>query len=418
VLSNKFLNDFRKRDGISVFISTFLVKSINAVLSILIVRILSKDDFGNISFALAVTSVLSVFGGFGANWSLLRFGSTFSNQIRKIHLFKYSLNKGSQVTLILITLIICFSLFIPENLINARIYLIILSFTLLTNFFYELIKSYFRIINRNKIYSKSNVYGSIIYFILSLVFAVLFGAVGYALALVFSPFVAFVIFYNKIYKNNYYLESESMFDKKQFWTYGVYIGLGTVANQLLLSLGTIIPGFLKASSADLAILKAATIIPLNLLIIPTIFLTTDFVHISKNHQEHNALRDYYLGYLKNIFLLSIIPFLTLFFFNENIILLLFGSQYLDSAKLMLVLNISIFFSFFLRVPLGNILAAVGKASWNVFNSIFGLVLFTLLVFVFYPIYGILSIAYIMSFIFILTGFVSLFMFIYYLRIYK
>lgn len=415
VISNKFINDFRKRDGYSVFISTFLVKAINAFLSILIVRVLSQEEFGDISFAIAVTSVLSVFGGLGANWSLLRFGSSLNSQIKKLYLLKYSLKNGTSFTFFLIVLTICFSFFLPENLQNARIYLIILSFTLLTNFYYELIKSFFRIINKNKIYSKSNIFGSVIYFCLSIILALLFDGLGYSLALVLSPFIAFVIFYQKIYKLESFIESEIGDNKKKFWSYGIYVGLGTIANQLLLSLGTILPGFLNASSEDLAIIRAATIIPLNLLIIPTIFLTTDFVYISKNHQDYNALKGYYLGYLKNLFLFSIIPFAILFLFNKKIVLLFFGAQYLESVEFMLILNISIFFSFFFRVPLGNILAAIGKANWNVLNSVLGLVLFIILVFLFFPSYGILSVAYIMSFIFILTGFISLFMFIYYLK---
>lgn len=415
MISNKFINDFRKRDGISVFISTFLVKAINAFLSILIVRVLSQDEFGDISFAIAVTSVLSVFGGLGANWSLLRFGSSLNSQIKKLSLFKYSLKNGTLFTFFLISLTICFSFFLPENLQNARIYLIILSFTLLTNFYYELIKSFFRIINKNRIYSNSNIFGSLIYFCLSIILALLFDGLGYSLALVLSPVIAFVIFYKKIYKIQPLIENGTGIEKKKFWSYGIYVGLGTIANQLLLSLGTILPGFLNASSEDLAIIRAATIIPLNLLIIPTIFLTTDFVHISKNHQDYNALKGYYLGYLKNLFLFSIIPFAILFLLNKKIVLLFFGAQYLESVEFMLILNVSIFFSFFFRVPLGNILAAIGKANWNVLNSVFGLVLFIILVFLFFPSYGILSVAYIMSFIFILTGFISLIMFIYYLK---
>ena len=82
----------------------------------------------------------------------------------------------------------------------------------------------------------------------------------------------------------------------------------------------------------------------------------------------------------------------------------------------LILNIGIFFSFLFRVPLGNILAAVGKANWNVAHTFLWLIIFVPTCFFVYPVWGMIGIAYSISFIFIFSGFISLAMFAYYLKI--
>ena len=152
----KFINGFVKRDGLSVLLSTVLIKISGIVVSIVVVRLLPVNQYGDIAFALYIINILTVFGGMGANWSLLRFGPILPSVSAKFQLFKYSVKKGIAYTIPLILIIIAGSFFLPANLKNSRTYLILLSFGILSTFLYQLLQSYFRIIGKNKIYSKSN----------------------------------------------------------------------------------------------------------------------------------------------------------------------------------------------------------------------------------------------------------------------
>ena len=408
----KFINGFVKRDGLSVLLSTVLIKISGIVVSIVVVRLLPVNQYGDIAFALYIINILTVFGGMGANWSLLRFGPILPSVSAKFQLFKYSVKKGIAYTIPLILIIIAGSFFLPANLKNSRTYLILLSFGILSTFLYQLLQSYFRIIGKNKIYSKSNVIGSLIMLVLSVVLSRFFHAIGYVIAVVLAPLLTYIFYRKHI---NFRKRELSNTPDKTFLTYGIYASLGMIASQATISLGPVIGGFLNATSNDMAMFRVATIIPFNLLVFPLMIMTTDFVHFSKNSKNPVLLRSYYFQYLKTISAITIIPFLLLLIFNQYILVFLFGVKYAGSSEMSFALVLGVFFSFLFRIPLGNILAAVGKADWNMVHTIFWLIAFIpISIYSFYS-WGMMGIAVSISCIFILSGFISLFLFFIFLR---
>jgi len=159
----------------------------------------------------------------------------------------------------------------------------------------------------------------------------------------------------------------------------------------------------------------ATIIPFNLLVLPLLIMTTDFVHFSKNSRNSAVLKDYYFQYVKTLSVFTLIPFLIILVLNKTILLILFSANYAASAPISLVLLVGVLFSFFFRIPLGNILAAVGKADWNVVHTIFWLIAFIPISILSYNSWGMLGIAASISFVLIFSGFISLVLFFYYLK---
>ena len=172
--------------------------------------------------------------------------------------------------------------------------------------------------------------------------------------------------------------------------------------------------YFDAASAEIASYRVATLIPYNLMIIPSVFMETDFVHISKNTKNSSELLSYYKNYLGIIFLISIPIFLVLFVFLDPIMVLLFSSKYSGVSEITSILMIGIIFSFFFRSPLGNILAAVGKANWNVYNAYFSLGLNVILNLILYPKYHLKGLAYSTVISFIVTGFIQFILFYYYI----
>ena len=395
-----------------MFLSTFVVKLLGAALSILVVRFVDQYEFGLITFAMAIISSASPFSGFGGNWSLLRYGPVQIGLMDKSRLFLISLIDGTKKTFFVVLLILAGSFFIPDEYKGASIFLIILSFSLFTNYFYENFKSYLRIISRNKAYSYSNVIGSLALFLVGVPLCFLFGGYGYTIALVLAPMFAFLFFLKRVRLNTSYREKQV---PKGFWNYGLSTGFGSIANQMVFTLGPIIPAYLAAGPDEVALFKVATIIPFNLMLIPLMILTTDFVHLSKSFESRQELAKYYKGYVKTIVMVSLPMFTCLMLLNEWLITLLFGQDYSGSVPLVNALYIGLMFSFVFRIPLGNILAAVGKANWNVINSIVWLILFIPMSIMGYLNFGIAGIAYSTSAVFILSGFVSLILFLIYLK---
>lgn len=407
-----FINSFLRRDGLWVFLSTLMIKVSGVILSVAIVRLLPVDEYGSIAFAMSVISILTVFGGLGSNWSLLRFGPALPSYIKKYQMFRHTIEYGVVYTFPVIIIIIIGSFFLPPNLNNSQVYLIILSFSILTSFFYESLKSYFRIIGRNKIYSRSNVLGSYILLLLSIILSYFFGGRGYVAALVLAPFFSFLLFYKHIF---HWRNKLTEINDKNYYSYGLYTGLGMIANQATISLGPIIAGYLNASSEDIALYKVATIIPFNLLIIPSMIMTTDFVHFSKNSEDPELLKKYYFQYFKTILIISIVPFCILLAFKKQILIILFGSVYVEATEMSSMMVVGVFFSFLFRTPLGNMLAAVGKAKWNIYHTLFWFIAVVPISILCYKYWGIKGITITVSFVFIFSGFISLIMFLIYLK---
>jgi len=385
------------------------------MLSVLTVRLLTQEDYGNISFALSIIAIASAFSGLGAYWSLLRFGPTLRSFSERHTIFIYTIKKGTIFTFGILTILIVFSFFLPKSINHSKIYLIILSFSLVTQFLYESYKSYLRIINRNRAYSYSNVVGSIFSFLFGVILSILFSGKGYAFSIVLAPLFSFLYFSKRIFIDSH---NKSNILVAGYWSYGIYTGLGMIANQMIISLAPVIPGYLSASAKEIALLRVATIIPMNLLILPLIVLTTDFVHLSKNYKNANLLRNYYINFLKTFSMICFFPFLLLFVFNKQIIVILFGNAYEGCSYMSLILNISILFSFLFRIPLGNIIAAVGKANWNVVHTLFWIIVFIPTCIWVYPIWGVNGIASVIAGIFIVSGFFSILIFSYYLKMLK
>jgi O-antigen/teichoic acid export membrane protein len=408
----KFINGFVKRDGLAVLISTFLIKISGILISIIVVRLLAVKEYGDIAFAISIMGIFSAFGGIGSNWSLLRFGPGLLSISSKFQMFKYSVRMGSRYTVPVILLIIIASFFLPSNLKDSKYYLIILSFGILSSFLSQALESYFRIICKNKIYSKFNVIGSVMLLLLTVVLCSFLKGYGYVLSIVLAPLCTFLLFRKHVSFRK--LESKNLPDKN-FFTYGLYTSIGMIANQTTISLGPVIGGYLNAMPEDMAGFRVATIIPFNLTMLPLMIMTTDFVHFSKNSRNTAILKEYYFQYLKSIFTIAIIPFSILIFFNKSILLLLFGSKYVASSEMSVVLTVGVFFSYLFRIPLGNMLAAVGKSDWNVIHTFFWLIVFVPISIYSYHQWGMLGISVSISLVFILSGFISLFLFFLYMK---
>jgi len=72
----QFLKNFVSNKGLYVLSSLFLSKFALFVAQIIVIRILSKDTFGNVVYLLSIVAFFYPIVGAGTYQGLLRFGST------------------------------------------------------------------------------------------------------------------------------------------------------------------------------------------------------------------------------------------------------------------------------------------------------------------------------------------------------
>ena len=384
--------------------------------SLVVVRLLTSDIYGSISYARSIIAIINPFVGFGAMYSLLRFGSISSSDEEKNALFRYSLTRGAFFSFLIIIFLFLFSWVYSFKIESARIYLVILSFSLLTEGLFETLQSYKRIKKKNKEYAISNFIKNSLGFFLSVVGIILFSGYGYAVSSVITPLIVFILFYIRLGKKRLYFGNASLdLDKKKFWFYGFNVGLGSIAGQILYSLDIFLIGLLLADSRTIALYKVATIIPYNLIFIPISFMMTDFVLIAENFKNIYFLKKQAKKYIIIFSVLVIVILIPIYLFSKPLIKIIFGNNYENSYQIARVLIIGIAGGFVFRIPFGNILGAVGKAHWNVFNAYCMLFINILLDYFFIIKYGAIGAAYATSIIMWASGIVSFSMFLLYVK---
>ena len=411
---------FRKRGGIHIFVSTIFLKLIQFILGILIIRILTKDSYGNLSFAFSITQLIIPFSGAGLYLSLLHFGPIQKTYEDKIKLFTHTMQRGFAASLILTVAMILLAGLFANRMPGAVIYLRLFSFYIISYYMFYSLISLLRIKKRNKAYAGALFGNSLLVFGLSLAGIFLGGGKGYTIGFVSAPaLTALVILFTLKYRDK---ESFQLFrvpgsipvKRMDYARYGIFAGLGNIASQMAWQLDTIMIGILLAASTEVAVYKAASLIPFSLVFIPSVFMQTDFVYIAERHKEKKYLIGYYRKYL-GVFSLITLVILSVWYIAGGEIVRIFGPEYTEARPIINILMINVLTTFLLRVPLGNILAAVGKAKWNSWSAGILLIVNLLLNYLLIPRFGIYGAAYATVSSIGLSSVVSLVMFAVYLK---
>ncbi|MDZ7796611.1 MAG: oligosaccharide flippase family protein [Candidatus Marinimicrobia bacterium] len=363
------VRSFTSRGGHFVFSSMIISKLSNFVLSILIIRILAESVYGNISYAFSIMQVLVTLSGMGLHHALLRFGALEKSLEEKNDLFMIFVKYGTVISLILGAVLFFSSDAVSTKMPGAAKFLQMFSPLLFTFFLAEIIFSYFRIQKNNRLYSAGMIIKSLLFLAVCYTATLLSGGQGYVIAYTLVPLMTAGLMYffaKRLYHIG--MRSKKQIDIKPHLKYGFWVAAGNIASQLIILLDVIMVGNIIADSTQVATYKVATLIPLNLLFIPMVLLRTDYVYIAEKYQNRVFLINYYKKYFV-IFVSMLIVIFILWFLLADIIMGVFGAYYIKAKPLVTILLFMVVASFLFRIPLGNMLAAVGKSKWNGISNI-------------------------------------------------
>ena len=351
--------------------ASLIGKVVNFLVAIVVIRLLSKSEYGNIAYAFTIISFIVPFMGAGIQQSLLRFGSLCQSQIEKKWFFRFALQRGLLYSLLIMLALLVFIPFMTQNVQGATIYLAILSYQLIGLLLLQLVEIYCRLLHLNKLYSKIEIINSICLLIGNITFCWLFGGLGYIISLVSIPFLVGLFFLFRLKLHQYKgIKKQSNYNTKQLLKYGLYMSIGGVLSQLLYAVDMLMIGNILQNPELLAQYKTSSIIPFNLLILPLAMMTTDFVQLSRASEYNPSyLKTYYLNYLKLFSGISL-TLVVFFYFGSSTILKIFGKDYYEYPELMFIFSIGIAGGLLFRVPMGNMLSAIG---WPKVNAIFSVI---------------------------------------------
>ena len=411
------INGFFKRAGSFVFFATFIARISSFLTHLIILKLITKDNLGVIIYSLSFIAFILPISGLGVNQSFIRYGALMKSNINKEALFIYSLKKGGIATLLLIGFLYILINIFTFKFPNTVFYFRILLFSVLTHFLLSLIKTYFRLHHQNKQYAIIEITYSVLFLIIASISTYYYKEMGYVLSIIFVPLLVFLLFINKLninFNNIVKLKITNI----EFWRYGFFAGLANVATVLLVEIDNILIGDLLENPNEITMYKYITLIPLSLLFLPRVLITTDFVFLTEQIKDKKYIINYIKSYF-NIFITVSIGILFISFLFGESVLSLFGTEFIPYKSTFLILIFGVTGILTLRGLFGNLLSSIGKAHLNFIIIVIALIINVISNHYFIPKYGILGASITSAIIMWITSFSTLILFyIYYKKFLK
>ncbi|MCB0459769.1 MAG: oligosaccharide flippase family protein [Flavobacteriaceae bacterium] len=402
------LKGFINRSGFYIFSTTILSRILSFIASWIALQLLDHSELGVILLAFNIISFIIPIGGLGLHQSLIRYGAQLIDDKEKNDLFVYVLKRGIVVSIVLIVVLIIVSYFINFSFPNTQYYLVILSFSIIPFFLFEIVKIQFRLRFENRMYALLELSYNILFVAGVLVLTTVFKEDGYVLAIIVVPLITSLLFIKKLninFKNN----NKLSFTNLIFWKYGFFASLSNVVTQLLFVIDILLIGYLLNDPKMVTNYKYITLIPFSLLFLPNVFITTDFVEFTQRINDKKYIKRYIKGYLYFFVMISVI-IISIFSILSKWLLLIFDEKLVQFNNIFLVLTLGVTGILIFRGLFGNLLSSIGKAHINYYIASIALILNILSNFYLIPHYGILGAAITSSVLMWLTGLFSLLFF--------
>ncbi len=354
-----------------IFGMNILNKIISFVSTMVLVRILTKAEYGIFTYSWNIYSFILLFNGLGIVSAILQLSSENSGDeayTRKIS--TYGAWLGLKFDVLLVVVIIGIALFAPLKIEESSKLLMFLALLPMVQLIYDLCQAVLRAQKRNKEFACLCLISTFLIFAVSVGGAILFREIGMVIGY-YASYVLSTLFARLVLKIRLF-GSEDTIEKSEKRT---LLSIATVAmtnnaiSQLLYLLDVFVLGMVTAEETLLAGYKVATIIPTALIFVPMSFVTYIYPYFAEHRTDKKWCLHRYKQVLVTIGGLNFAISLVLFAFAKYIIGLCFGAAYLDIIPIFRVLAVNYFFSGTFRIIAGNLLVTQRKLKFNLFVAI-------------------------------------------------
>ncbi len=334
----------------------------------ILIRVLSKGEYGIYSYAFNIYSFFALAIGFGMESACMQVCSEKMKASEDADRnMRFGILFGSGFNLILGVLIVLGAMFIPLPLAGVREVLWLFALMPLVTSLFNLAQTYFRYHLMNAEYSKCSVLNTGLILIGSVAGAVFFQTPGLIIfreaAMLLTVFLA-VWIYRFPLKRILTAARISVKEKLDMLKLAAISMLNIATGQLLYLIDVFLIGVLISDELIVASYKTATIVPNALLFIPTALVVYIYPYFAQNQDDKGWVRQKYFLVLKYFGIFNLMISLMLIILAPLIIRILFGAQYLDAVAAFRILSLSYFFSATFRKTTGNLLVTQRKLHVN------------------------------------------------------
>lgn len=350
-----------------VFGGNVLNKILVFLSSVILVRILTKQEYGIFTYSWNIYNIVILLSGMGIASGLLQICSekggepAFCN-----HVLHYSVKQGILFNGLLGVVLLLLAFFAPLKE-GADILLFMLCFLPLIQILYDLSTSYLRSQKRNQEYVRLTVINTALVLVVSACCAFYFKQKGlimgyyaaYLVTVLYAVIVIKIPIFNR--KTTSALNNQT---KRTLFKISFISMCNNGLSQLLYLLDVLVIGIIVADESVLASYKVGTMIPSALAFIPLSLMTYVYPYFAEKRLDKKWCWKRYKQIVIGFGLFNLFICLCLFILAPWIVHTFFGAQYDDSVAVFRILSINYFFSGTFRVVSGNLLITQRKLKFN------------------------------------------------------
>lgn len=367
-----FIKSFHKRSGTFILFASIFAKITSFITSLIIVKLIPNKELGVVIFAYNICSFIFPLAGVGLYQGLLTYSPLLVTPQKKRELYNYVQSKGLKLNIIIIVIGVLVTLFIKFSIPNTRFYVIAFLFILIPNLFLENVKIYLKVFKKNKLFAYTEVIYNLILFITSISLAYFYEEVGYAAALILTPFITSLVFLPQT-KLNFKNISKPQIINIDFWKFGITAAFTSISSQVLVVIDILLVGIIIADPEAVTSYRYISIIPISILFLPQVFMNTDYVSLTENIYNKNIVYRYIKNYITTFSIISILILLSVTSLSTHILNLI-DSNFVKYHECLIILTIGILPILILRGLFGNILSSIKCVKVNMYIVLIGIVL--------------------------------------------
>lgn len=359
-----------------IVIGNTLVKCVSLCSAILLPRILVPESiYGMLGTVDNVNSYLILINGMGIANSVLRYCAMKETLEEKTAVFRFCLKFGiladGLIILIFLPILLFSTLFSGGNYGACKYYILLACLIPLLTYLQEVTMLHMRANLMNKAYARVSVLYTILYAGFQVALALLCSLngvfIGRYIALSITVFICFwVLFRNKMIVKE--ASPLSRKEKKEIVLYGMGTMVSNAFSLIMPYNETLVVNLVLQNLDSTAYYKAASMIPSNLQFIATSVVVFIFPYFAKKTGQWAWIRKNALLVILGMLAIMVPVMAVGYLLTPQIILWIYGANYSPAIEIMKPMWIAFGINAIVRIPLGNILAALGELKFNIILS--------------------------------------------------
>lgn len=357
----------------SVFVSSVFAKIATFFGGVILVRIMSKNDYGLYTYILNSYGVLFVLSDFGFCQAMLQYRSeSFDDKLKSNDYYTFTYKMGMLFSCISAFLLFFSPFFYPfkyENVAELTRLLCLLPFITTTNSF---LLSNLRAQTQNFRYAVINVLQTLIHYgvIVPLsFFGQVTGAVIANYLIGVLTLLISVVISHKYLGFNWHSNSLSANEKRGIFKFAFGSQLNSSIGAMFHLIDVFFIGLFIADADVISSYKIATSIPSALMFIPNSILIYTVPYFARHNKDKYWVRRKYKILLLSCMAVNGVIALIIAFLSPGLVPLIYGNQYKDAVLCSIILIIAFFFSGSLHVPSANVIYTQHKIRINIIITV-------------------------------------------------